>query len=411
MNFDRQKVSNSPFAKNLHKRQRKNNFEFRKMVICSLQAVSLICVLPGCLSSKNSNVVESTDDGQSVTLQMASDEKSVLAVERKSEAKQAREELIARGELSSQLMNSVAELSLLAGNPDQAEKEAREVLKKEIKNTDAVTVLVKVAIYRNRHKEAVLLADNGLAIDPRDADLLSIKGLALYKIGDSSAAKSMWQKALQQKPTHISSLLNLATLHYHNQNLAQAGTAFEKVLTLQSENADAMVGKALVLSAQGQPESARILLVDQLKKTPQAGLVLYNLAIIEKEKFQNFKASLEYTSAYLDSSKKDRKQTEKLIVQKEELKALVAKQQGPLSDEQLRQMASTSARSQRVASSDSADPLAEEPSKNGAPMKTAQTQSEQKVNKQAMPKETSLAAKPEVNLDTNDTQSLEDFIK
>jgi|GEM_PF-639177 len=319
--------------------------------ISKLSVISCVAILPlfgtACQSTKvQQKVVEVSDDGKGATLQLSRDSRSLLAVDVSEPAKAARSQLKARKDLTVALMNSIAELSLLAGEPKQAALEARALLKRDLKNTDAMKTLIKVSLAQNRAEEAVLISENAIAVQPRDADLHCLKGLAHFLAGDSLAARGAWKKALEINPAHVSAQMNLAALYYQNRNVAQAGTAFEKVLAVQPSNPDAMVGKALVMVVQGQAEAARTLLVEQLKKSPKSALVLYNLAIISKDRFQDFTGALDYTERYLALSKGDRKGTEKFIAQREELKILMARKQGPLTDSALREMAAT--RSQSV---------------------------------------------------------------
>lgn len=353
-----------------------------------------------CQTTKQARVVEVSDDGQAATLQLSRDNKSLLAADVAAQANTARQQLKERKELSIQLMNSIAELSLLSGNPTQAALEARSLLKRDLKNTDAMKTLIKVSLSQNRPEEAILLAENAIAVQPRDADLQCLKGLAEFLAGDPLAARQAWKKALEINPTHISAHMNLATLYYHNRNVSLAGAAFEKALALQPQNPDALVGKALVMSAQGQAEPAKQLLVGLLQTNPKSPLVLYNLAVLEKEKFQNYTAAMDYTERYLNVAKGDRKSTEKFIAQREELKILMAKAQGPLSDQQLREMAATRSQSIAQPGQDEEAQQATQTARNAQPSPTETEKSPEDAPQQGT-----------IDLNTNDAQALEDAIK
>jgi tetratricopeptide (TPR) repeat protein len=363
----------------------------------AVAALSLAAV--ACQSSpKSEKVVEMSDDGKGATIQLSRDGRSMLAVDLAAAAKTAREELRSRKELSLALMNSIAELSLLAGDPQMAAREARSLLKRDLKNTDAMKTLIKVAIIQNKPEEAVLLADNAMAVQSRDADILCLKGLASFMTGDPLAARQSWKKALEVNPTHVTAQMNLAALYFHNRNVQHAGAAFEKVLALQPRNPDALVGKSLVLAAQGQAEAARTQLAEVLTRNPKSALVLYNLAILEKERFQNFTAAMEYTERYLAIAKGDRRSTERFIAQREELKMLIAKKQGPMSDKQLREMAATRGQS------------ATPPGQEESPQEAGQGQMVSRADEgqEAQPKP---ATKGAVDVNTDDASALEEAIK
>jgi tetratricopeptide (TPR) repeat protein len=361
-----------------------------------LKSVSLVLgalFVISCASRSEKKVVELSDNGQGATLQLSRDSRSTLFLDVTKEAQEARAELLARKEVSQELLNSIAELSLLAGNPDDAAKEARELLKKDLKNMSAMRTLVKVQIARNRPEQALLIAENALRDNARDADMLGLQGLGHFISGDLLAARSSWKKGVDANPSHIPSLMNLGVLYYQNRNLQLSGSYFEKVLALQSQNSDALIGKALVLSGQGQWESAKVLLTELLQSSPKSQLALYNLAIIEKERFKNFDLALGYTERYLAVVKNNRVATEKFIAQREELKGILAKKSGPVTDEQLRKMA-------QVRSSSASD---EPVLAVSVPAKETEVKQE--------PGKASAVVKGGVDVNTNDEKSLEDAIK
>ena len=377
----------------------------QKTLPVRLLIAGLSLAATACQTTKVERVVEVSDDGKGATLQLSRDSKSLLAVDLASEAKTARQELKARKELSLQLMNSIAELSLLSGNPGQAALEARALLKRDLKNTDAMKTLIKVSLAQNRPEEAILMAENAIAVQPRDADLQCLKGLAEYLVGDSLAARQSWKKALEINPTHVSAHMNLGTLYYHNRNVQLAGAAFEKALALQPQNPDALIGKALVMSAQGQAEPAKQLLVQLLQRSPKSSLVLYNLAVLEKEKFQNFAAAMDYTERYLATAKGDRRSTEKFIAQREELKVLMAKRQGPMSDQQLRELAATRAQGAQQPGEDDTQ------TRRDAQLTTNTEAAEGNAAQQEARPDETMSKKGSIDVNTDDAQSLEDAIK
>ena len=373
----------------------------------ALMALSTVLALTsGCASTSAKRVAEISDNGTAATLQLSRDPKSTLSIDVSKEAKAAREELLTRKDLPQELLNSIAELSLLAGNPDEAAKEARELLKKDLKNLAAIKTLIKVQLVRNRPEQALLIAENALRDAPRDADILGLQGLAHFAANDSLAARASWKKALDANPSHVPSHMNLGALYYHNRNLQLAGASFEKALALQSQNSDAMVGKALVLAAQGQSESAKVLLTELLLGSPKSALVLYNLAVIEKERFQNFEAALGYTERYLEVAKNNRAATEKFIAQREDLKSKISKKGGPLTDQQLREMAQ--ARSPALL-----DPSSPGSGAGSAPEAVAD---EKVAPAPSSPEGSGAAPAPKtssggVDVNTNDAKALEDAIK
>lgn len=330
-------MSNTFFSFKLSLKQLPGLFVAQSLAIVAVAAI----LAPGCKTTQ-ANVSQVSGDGRQVALQMSRDSKSLLAARGTSDALEARDALLKRTDLSQAMLTSVAELSLIAGKPDEAAKQARAILKKDFRNADAMKVLVKVALVGNRFEEAILVSNNALNIQSRDADLLCLRGLANYMLGHAIEAREDWKKAMEFNPTHVPAQMNLAALYFQTRYVPQAGAIFDKVLAMQPQNLDAQVGKALVLSAQGQDAEARTLLADLLARNPKSPLVLYNLAALEKERFLNFEVALQYTERYLAASTHERQGVERAIAQREELRHLLAQKASKLSDTELRQMASKS---------------------------------------------------------------------
>ena len=301
-------------------------------------------------------------------------------------SKTARDELAQKKDLSPLLLTSVAELSLLSGDIAKSEQQARAVLKKDLKNTSALKVLIKAALAANKPDAAIILADSALAIQPRDSDILCLKGLAFYKSGDVLSARDTWKKAAEINPSSVIAHLNLGALYFHNRNIQRAGASFEKALVAQPENIEALIGKAVVLDAQGQFEPARTALKTVISKSSKSALAYYNLALIENERFDNAEGALENTEKYLALNKPDRKNFEKLTILREELRGKVAKKGVKMSDEELRKMAAT----QRPATSESPAPAQPQPTaiKENSPEAKPKNTPQESLPAKAIPKET-----------------------
>jgi tetratricopeptide (TPR) repeat protein len=319
-------------------------------------------------------VAQVAPGGREASLQFSRDAKSSMSELPASDALEARAELAKRENLSVELLASIAELGVLGNKLENAAEAARNVLKIDFKNADAMKTLIKVQIFSGRPREAILLSDNALQVQPRDADIFALKGLAFYFLGDAFAARGLWKQALELNPGHIPSHMNLAVLYFQNRNVMRAGAGFERVLALQPSHVDAQIGRALVLDMQGQSALARERLEHVAAENKTAALVFYNLAVLERDRFENYEKALEHMDAYLKISKKDRAGVERAIAMREDLKALVAKKKlGKISDDELRQMAKRSAQArENLQSEDEAKPAPDlkpvpkvEPSKVG----------------------------------------------
>lgn len=297
----------------------------------------------GCASTGGAKVKQLSEDGKQAQIELSTSKKSIIVVKPMKDALIARDEIDKIKEQSHLMMTTGAELSLLGGQLAEAESRARKVLKADMKNVDAGKTLLKAAILRNKYQEALLIADNLIVNDAKNPDLFALKGLAHYLNNEPIDARENWKKALTINSSHISSQMNLGALYFQNRNYAAAGAMFERVLKLQPQNPDAQVGKALVLSSRGNASEARSMLQIVLEQNKDSSLVLYNLALIERDRFNNYKVSLDYLNKYLEVAKSDRVLVERAVAMREELKSIIAKsEQGNLSDADLRNMADKS---------------------------------------------------------------------
>lgn len=358
----------------------------------------------GCASTGGAKVKQLSEDGKQAQIELSTSKKSIIVMKPMKEALEARDEIDKQKEQTLALMSTGAELSLLGGQLAEAEARARKVLKADMKNVEAGKTLLKAAILRNKYQEALLIADNLIVNDAKNPDLFALKGLAHYLNNEPIDARENWKKALAINSSHVSSQMNLGALYFQSRNYAAAGAMFERVLKTQPQNPDAQVGKALVLSSQGNATEARAMLQAVREKNKDSSLVLYNLALIERDRFNNYQASLDYINKYLEVAKSDRVLVERAVAMREELKGVIAKsEQGKLSDSDLRNMADKS--SQAVG--------------DGLDTETAQVQSNEPVktaaaDKPAAKAEPAPAAKKEaapVKKDDDSVSALEDAIK
>jgi tetratricopeptide (TPR) repeat protein len=312
------------------------------MKFCNAVLMILSFALGACASTPKS-VGQVAPDGRDVSLQFSRDSRSMLFYQPVDEALAVRTAFQQRQEQTIELLASIAELSLIGNRPDEAAEQARSVLKRDFKNAEAMKTLLKVFILGKRYHEALLLAENALQIRPRDADIICLKGLVFYLLEDSFSARDSWKKVLEIDAGNLAAQMNLAALYFLNRNVGQAGSGFDRVLAIQPHNPDALVGKALVLDLQGNSDEARRLLNELAVTNKKSPLVNYNLAVIERERFEDYESAFEHMDMYLREASKDRGNTERAIAQREELRSLIAKKKAKkLSDDDLRELAKKS---------------------------------------------------------------------
>lgn len=295
----------------------------------------------GCAST-GPRVAQVSSTGQEMVIELSHDPFSLLVAKPVQEATGARTALKERKDANELMQASVAELSLLGGNDEQATSDARAMLKKDFRNVHAMRTLTKVLIKQKKYYEAIMMAENSLLVHARDSELMSLKGLAHYYNGDFYEARGAWQDSIKLDPRCVSSLMNLGSLYFANGSHQTAGTYFEKVLAHVPTHLDAQVGKALVLSALSREGEARTRLEVLIKEYPESPLVLYNLAVLERDRFQNFDKSVVYIDKYIKAVESQRDRVERAVAMREEMKVELARKNQALSDAQLRQMAQKS---------------------------------------------------------------------
>lgn len=317
-----------------------------KMAVESAMLISAssFLLLVGCQSSPKP--VANIDSKRGVAeVQMSTDRESLLSLQSPDAAIQARARIWkADSALSDGLLLTVSELSLLGADLPKAREIARSRLKKNYNDVEAINILIRASLAEGKLGEVRLLVENALAIDSRNPNTLNLKGLALYQENHLIEARETWKRVQKYDPTHIASMMNLGALYFKNRNVASAATLFERVLALQPGHLDARVGFALVRYSQGEPEQARAMLEKILDKNDASPLVLFNLAILERDAFLNYPKALGYMEKFVDATAKialARKSLENGLVLVSQLKSKIAADKQKLSDAELRSLASS----------------------------------------------------------------------
>ena len=136
-------------------------------------------------------------------------------------------------------------------------------------------------LYRQsgRLREAVVEAENALKANPNDLNARRVLArIYTQQIGDSQANRideGMLKRAIEQyklitsqDPKDIESLIMLGRLEKLMQDSVQAENAFQKALTLDPDNEDALSGLAMVYADLGDANRASNLLEKLSKKSP-----------------------------------------------------------------------------------------------------------------------------------------------
>lgn len=307
---------------------------------CSLIILALASV--GCQTTRRPSAIRSADQS-TLLVQVSQDPASLMW--NNSAAGEQLNSSPKTTEIQSQDPNTLqmrAEISLLGHMTRAATDNARAILRRDLRNVKAIKTLIKSSLSENKAHEAIALIESAKALAPQDADIYSFEGLAQYQLENPVFTKALWTKALSLDPLHIPTLMNLAVLLFQNGHTQKAGAHFDRVLAIQPQHLDAQVGRALVMSAEGDHERAILVLEGLLKKTGDNALILNNLAQISRERLKDFKRASNYVERMLALEKTDRRSIEAAIGMKQELRRLMASQEKRLSDESVREIAAGS---------------------------------------------------------------------
>lgn len=88
---------------------------------------------------------------------------------------------------------ALAEAYVRASRPADAAARYQAVLARDPQNVAALDGLALILVSSGSYDGAILAADRVLALRPRDADALFVKGLALYRKGEWKGAADVWE--------------------------------------------------------------------------------------------------------------------------------------------------------------------------------------------------------------------------
>src|SRR5581483_10695335 len=150
-----------------------------------------------------------------------------------------------------------------------------------------------------KYDEAVLLLEQALAIDHRNADAHANLGAALYRVGRFGEAEQALRAAVEIKPKHPAALLNLGTLLRNRGQFAASETALQQAVKQDPTNTSAMVSLGMTFGMCARLGEARECMDKALRLKPRDAAALCGLGWVvsieghfeEAEKY--YRAALE----------------------------------------------------------------------------------------------------------------------
>jgi cellulose synthase operon protein C len=153
---------------------------------------------------------------------------------------------------------------------NKAIEELEDVLDKDKGNLKA-NVLLAFSYLRAGKQQSAIDQIHTVVSQHEDSPLAhSAMGVIYVASGDLPAAENSFQKALKIDPAYKPALLNLARLKLKSNQIKQAQVYVDKVLSIDSQNQQAILLKVYILSQSGKNEASIKLLEEYAKNNPRA---------------------------------------------------------------------------------------------------------------------------------------------
>ena len=173
------------------------------------------------------------------------------------------------------LANSWNNLGLLATREGRT-AEAILYFKKALQlNPDHAVALDNLGnAYRQQKnwEEARKTLEHAVKISPEDPEANYSLGMVFAQLDDSDRAYEYLQKVLNLRPGYPEALNNLGVLYLRTQRREQAMASFEECIRVAPEFDQAYLNLARVYSLEGNPDKARNVLAELLKRHPDHAL-------------------------------------------------------------------------------------------------------------------------------------------
>jgi len=133
------------------------------------------------------------------------------------------------------LMGEVAERT---GDLRRALQMYQTVLEQDDKNPTARAGLARIFLFGGLPEKALEVAEPGLALNPKDADLLTVRGAAKAKLGDVPGAIEDAKQALAISPADEKAVALLASLYLKEGRVDEARALLEDAIRNRKDNVD-----------------------------------------------------------------------------------------------------------------------------------------------------------------------------
>lgn len=151
--------------------------------------------------------------------------------------------------------------------------------------TEARSKLSEVYLVQSRFKEAMIVANDALRLDPLDGSLYNLKGWIHRQAGDTDLAISSYQTAIEREPDLYDAYISLGMLHAaRNNDLAL--DYYDGALSVRPNSVEAHYNKAMYAQEHGRDSLALALYARIKEIDPGYPAPYYNTGyiLLEHEK-------------------------------------------------------------------------------------------------------------------------------
>ena len=199
--------------------------------------------------------------------------------------------IISKDPDKSSWMRRKAELLLRLGKPNEAIKELDRFLATDPSDTHALLLRAEASLQVNDVAKAQQAYDMVLATDPRNKIALTARARYVAHQGNVSEALRYYKDLLRADPSDVIAWNEVANLLLVANRYEESSMAFERALSIDPNNRDAMDGKVKVMDAMGHGSEAdslhqRLAEIKQMAQAAPPTPVLEAVEINEVEEDQ-----------------------------------------------------------------------------------------------------------------------------
>jgi tetratricopeptide (TPR) repeat protein len=225
------------------------------------------------------------------------------------------------------LRNRLAAVYLAANRLNEAEVEAKAVLKTDERNIDGLVNIASVFFRRGQTELATAVLDRAREIDPNQAQVWNRLGFVYLKEDKPSEATEAFKRATELRGDLPEAHNNLGALYIETHNYDAAIQELKVALQLYPDFGDAYVNLGNAYKGNQQYQEAEQSYLKAQNMMPEALTILYNLGVLHLDNLvpgtdplTRWDKAKSYLASYLDTaelSKERRQRVESFISEAE----------------------------------------------------------------------------------------------